>query len=51
MVNETSEAHQHLMVCVSDWENVTAAVLKCFFHSLSTELSAKCYILKGHSVM
>lgn len=51
MVNEASEAHQHLMAWVSGWENVTAAFLKCFFQSLPTELSAKCYILKGHLVM
>lgn len=39
------------MVRVSGWENATAAFLKCFFQSLSTELSAKCYILRGHFVM
>lgn len=49
--NEMSEAHQHLTIFAPDWENVTAAFLKCYFQSLSTELSAKSYILKGHFVI
>lgn len=50
VLNEMSEEHQHLTICAPDWENVTAANLTCFFQSLSTELSAKSYILKGHFV-
>lgn len=51
LLNEMSEAHQHLTICAPDWENVTAAFLKCFFELLSTELSVKSYILTGHFVM